>query len=113
MSRSLADALRDLPPSALVPAGWVLEQLGIAAADPLADLTLEQVAAEHGRAISTVRAWCPDIPGAYRLNGREWRVPRAGLRAYLNGQRDRKPAPAASSPADLSSWRQKLKMTGS
>ena len=52
------------------------------------DMTLDQVASNVGRAVSTVRTWCNSarIVGAYRLNGRDWRVPQAALRKFLDAQ---------------------------
>ena len=71
----------------------------------LADLTVEGLAEELGRSPSTVRGWAPQIDGAYRL-GREWRFPRAAVRAWLDKQKEG-PAErkAAGGPADLGSWR--------
>ena len=76
---------------ATVPASEVLRRLpdGVHPEHQSAgDLTLEQVACEVGRATSTVRTWCNSkrLAGAYRLNGRDWRVPRAALRAFLDDQ---------------------------
>ena len=74
-------------------------------ADVLTDLTLDEVANAIGRAVSTVRTWCNSgrLPGAYRLNGRDWRVPRSALEALRNG----KPGAVerAGRPADLAAWR--------
>jgi len=78
----------------------------------LTDLTAEAAGAELGRSASTVRAWCFQgrIPGAYRL-GREWRIPRASLRRYLDAQAVLAAGPvgdgppAAGSPVDLGRWR--------
>ena len=52
------------------------------------DMTLEAVATEVGRASSTVRTWCNSkrLDGAYRLNGRDWRIPQAALRNFLDEQ---------------------------
>ena len=52
------------------------------------DLTLEEAAAQVKRAVSTVRGWCASgvIAGIYKLNGRDWRIPPAALRAFLDGQ---------------------------
>ena len=52
------------------------------------DMTLEQVASEVGRATSTVRTWCNSerLTGAYRLCGRDWRIPQAALRKLLDAQ---------------------------
>lgn len=69
------------------------------------DLTVHDVAALLDRAPSTIRTWCGAgrFPGAYRLQGREWRIPRADLR----GLRD--PMEGDSSgdggPVDLGAWR--------
>ncbi len=51
------------------------------------DLTVGDVAERVGRAGSTVRGWL--VSGAlrgYKLNARDWRIPRAALREYLDGQ---------------------------
>lgn len=106
---TLRDLLESLPTDALLPVGFILEELGVEQGGdvgPLGDLTLQQVAEATGRAVSTVRTWCNSgrLPGCYRLNGRDWRVPRAALEALRNG----KPEPAAdrpSRPADLAAWR--------
>lgn len=76
----------------------------------IADLTCAEAAAELGRRPSTVRTWCASgrIPGAYRLHGREWRIPRAGLRAYLDAQSAGRSRPASArheERVDLSRWR--------
>ena len=73
------------------------------------DLTLSDVASRVGRALSTVRGWCSSgrLLGAYRLNGRDWRVPAAALDAFLRGQEERRARPArgTSRTTDLSAWR--------
>ena len=81
--------------------------------EAVTDLTCEDMAAKFGRTAACVRGWCRagSIPGAYRLNGREWRVPTAGLRAFLNGQRNGGSAgeprrtKARGRHGDLSAWR--------
>jgi len=52
---------------------------------------------------STVRAWVErgDFAGAYKLHGKEWRVPASAVEAFQNGQRRR----TAKSKARLSAWR--------
>lgn len=73
------------------------------------DYTLAEVGTIVGRAPSTVRDWCRAgrLPGAYRQNAREWRVPREALRAFRAAQS----TPPATRPvsgrrgADLGSWR--------
>ncbi|HET9948846.1 MAG TPA: helix-turn-helix domain-containing protein [Longimicrobiales bacterium] len=87
----------------------LLEGEGEARSIPERDLTVEEVAAEVGRAVSTVRGWLAsgELKG-YKLNRRDWRVPRAALRAYLERQpagADRSREPAADAEVDISAWR--------
>lgn len=100
-----------MPPGFLVPASWILEKLS-APEDPrpIGDLTVSEVAEEFGRAESTVRTWLGQalIPGAYRLRGREWRVPPAALRQFLDREAERAQnghVNGSSEAADLDSWR--------
>lgn len=109
------ETLLALPDTALVPVGWVrelIEGLDSGGREHEAlGLTVQQVADETGRAVSTVRTWCADgrLPGAKRLRGREWRVPRSALRALLhdddpparNGGAQRLDVPRGG----LSAWR--------
>jgi len=70
------------------------------------DLTVEDVAEEVGRAPSTVRGWL--IAGAlrgYKLNGRDWRVPRSALREYLRSQGAERPEPSQGDDVDIGEWR--------
>lgn len=113
---SLADAVEGLPEDGAVtlPVGWLREQLDAEPEDEdeLADLTVDEIAEELDRAPSTVRGWLGrgEIPEAYRLQGREWRVPRSALRRYLDrqgaerGEKLRRNVRGRSS-ADLGAWR--------
>lgn len=79
----------------------LLEALGAAVpATPGADLTVGELSAHYHRAPSTVRAWLEAgrFPGAYKLNGRDWRVPPAALEAFRTGQH-----------TGLKAWRNQLK----
>lgn len=83
----------------------------------LVDLTTEDVGAQLGRSPSTIRAWCASgrIPGAYRLHAREWRVPPASLRRYLDAQADGAPkteGPPPSRTVDLGGWRKHYRRRG-
>lgn len=113
--RTLRDLLRELPSTALVPVGWVLEQLGSpddSKPSSIADLTISEIADRLDRSVSTVRAWCANglLEGAYRLRGREWRVPSAALRGFLDRQGQSKTGrvprrTAGDIGVDLTSWR--------
>jgi len=76
-----------------VPAELLLELLDSEPHAPAnlvsSDLTVAQVAARYGRAPSTVRGWCDvnRFAGAYRLNGREWRIPPSALESFDAAQR--------------------------
>jgi excisionase family DNA binding protein len=79
------------------------------AASAPADLTVEAVAERFGRHPSTVRGWISQqlLPGAYRLRGREWRVPAAALRAFEATARRGMPVAsvARTRQVDISDWR--------
>lgn len=72
------------------------------------DLTVEEVAEETGRAGSTVRGWliAGELRG-YKLNGRDWRVPRSALRDYLTGQTAgaQPETPPDTEDVDIGAWR--------
>lgn len=75
---------------------WIDEEPGgpdEQAAEPLVDLTVPEVAGLLDRSDSTIRGWCQDgtLPGAYKLRGREWRVPRQALRELRDPQTNGKP----------------------
>jgi hypothetical protein len=98
-----------------VPRAWLLELLDGAGDRPTltvepADLTAVQVAARFGRHASTVRLWLERglFPGAYKLRGRDWRVPPSALAAFDAREREGKPH-ARPTPcgktANLADWR--------
>jgi excisionase family DNA binding protein len=113
---SLADRIRALvgalPPDAMVPVRWLgdlLEAEGSTVqtdAERLSDLTVEEVAADFGRSVDTVRRWIRRGElRAYQL-GQEYRIPRAAVRAFVEAQRDKtKVAPAAAAEVDVGRWR--------
>jgi hypothetical protein len=74
-------------------------------------LTIASIARTYGRAESTVRAWCArgDFPGAYKLNGKAWRVPASAVWTFDERQAkplaDPVPALGEAHPADLGMWR--------
>jgi predicted DNA-binding transcriptional regulator AlpA len=53
------------------------------------DLNVEDIMNATSRERSTVLGWIHDgdFPGAYKLNGREWRIPQADWKACLNRER--------------------------
>ncbi len=68
------------------------------------DLTAEEVADETGRAPSTVRGWLiSKALRGYKLNNRDWRVPRTALREYLEVQATE--ASETQGEADIAAWR--------
>lgn len=58
-----------------------------------ADLTIADVAALLGRSSSCVRNWLAEkpaaFPNAYRMRGREWRVPRTDIEAFQRTEAQR------------------------
>jgi hypothetical protein len=71
------------------------------------DLTVADLCTRFSRKPSAVRAWLErgDFPGAYRLNGREWRVPPAAVEAFEAAQRGAAPGGTGESGKDLGAWR--------
>ena len=115
---SLRSALTAMPPGTLVPRDWVLEHLshgfaGVPVAEAPAlparvDLTIRDLAQLFGKQPSTVRSWVErgDFAGAYKLHGKEWRVPESGVEAFQNRQR------RAKSDTRLSAWRRVRRSDG-
>jgi hypothetical protein len=109
MVTDLSKLIAELPDDALLPVAWVRARL----ASPLpeetvGDLSCADVATALHRKSGTIRGWCfrGELVGAYRLNGRDWRIPRAWLRAYLDLQSAGK-SPVNVEHVDLGSWRNK------
>ena len=107
-----------MPPGSAIslPVDWLRDQLKAAdAPEPagvtLDDLTVEDAGKQLGRSASTIRTWCGAglIPGAYRLRGREWRIPPTALRAMLDREGEAKPDITPGRPrrgkAQLTDWR--------
>ncbi len=78
------------------------------------ELTAAEWAALEHRSPGTVCAWLAAglVPGAYKLNGREWRVPRAGIVAFKTEQARQHPAPeriersVPNPPREAFDWRE-------
>lgn len=108
----LQRALATFPDDALVPVQWVRALSRLAGDEQLADLTVEDVADELGRRPATVRGWCRSgrIQGAYRLRGREWRIPRSSLRQFFQNEASETVGNASGDgdhhATDLSLWRE-------
>jgi hypothetical protein len=108
---SLRAAIAAMPPGSLVPRDWLLEQFSDpsppqpatdSTAAPQIDLTIGDLARLFGKRPSTVRAWVErgDFAGAYKLHGKEWRIPIGAVEAFQAKQ----PRPGKSE-ARLSAWR--------
>lgn len=107
-----------MPPGALVPRDWLLAELADRSTEAsrstgpaprsLVDVTIRDLAQLFGKRASTVRAWVErgDFPGAYKLHGREWRVPVSAIEAFKDQQRNgARSASRVQSHARLSAWR--------
>jgi excisionase family DNA binding protein len=101
--------------SVSLPVDWLRAQLEAEPADgdpPDELLTLEQVAQRVGRAEGTVRTWANsgDLEGAFKLNGRDWRVPASALERYIERQKEPNRATTrVRKPSDVSAWRKQRK----
>ena len=68
---------------------------------------MEEVADETSRAPSTVRGWLISRAlRGYKFNNRDWRVPRAALCEYLEGQLiEASEIPPDVGEVDIAAWR--------
>ena len=68
-----------------------------------AEFTVGELATRFHRSASTIRDWCEHarFEGAYKLNGRDWRIPHVALDAFLAKQRRPPPEPVTR----LRAWR--------
>ena len=118
---SVADRLRELagrlPPggSIVLTREGLLDLAAVVASpvEPLAapdEFTVGEVARRFHRSASNVRGWCEHgrFEGAYKLNGRDWRIPQAGVDAFVIKQRSESPVAqkrGESPVAQLGAWR--------
>lgn len=112
LREALTRLVADLPADTLFPVRVdhlreILAGLEPAAESRLVDRTCAQAGQLLGRKPSTIRAWCElgQLPGAYKLRGREWRIPAAAI-AGLSPSRPQAALESPSPPSlDLSGWR--------
>lgn len=108
--RALAEAL-PADGAATVPVAWLRDLLEQTSSTPVADLTVAELAVAFHRKPSAVRGWLEAgrFPGAYKLRGREWRVPSEALEGFRANERQGKTPDAGASgdrPAGgLGDWR--------
>ena len=102
---------------ATIPARVVLERLPLAmdgAEGTLAALNASQAGEALGRSPSTVRDYCRAglLDGAFRQQGREWRIPRASIGKFQAAQAAKATAKAAivtgSNSVSLDAWRREI-----
>jgi hypothetical protein len=111
LHKKLEAMVDGMPPGSLITLSvdWLSREMAVdARQDPEELLTLEDVASRDGRVVSTVRTWCNSgkLPGAFRLNGRDWRVPAQSLTAWRESQQNPTPKAASDPPNDdIGSWR--------
>ena len=101
--QALLLALLSLQTSATPPKSDVSERNE----EPLADLTVDDVARLFGRQPSTIRGWIrKGSLRAYKFNGREYRIPRSAIEELQRAGQERRPAVVPGRRvADLSEWR--------
>lgn len=117
---ALEPVLAGLPDEAAVtlPVGWLRSKLDGegGTADAAVDMTVAQVGEALDRSPSTIRGWCAAgrIPGAFKLNRREWRVPRASLRRFLDAEAQKASSEhdeSTGEAVDLGRWRRHMGAT--
>lgn len=83
------------------------------ATSTVVDMTVAQCAERFGRSVSTIRTWLGrnELPGAYRLYDREWRIPLSAIEHLQREQAKQHRASKVSEVlkgADISEWRNHL-----
>ena len=106
-ARRLLELLELLPDDAQVSVRWIREQLArVPGVDEggMAGLAAAEAGRVVGRKASTIRNWCAagELPGAYKLNGKEWRIPSEAVRAFAARQRGTVSTDVLSLPAQNS-----------
>lgn len=115
MQLLLSQVIDDPTAPVVLPRAWVQQLLDEATApravapgdrigpEPPGGYTIVQVANALERSGTAVWRWISEglIPGAYRFRGREWRIPRAALLAFI----DREQNPIRVPKANLRAWR--------
>ncbi|MGH7511522.1 MAG: helix-turn-helix transcriptional regulator [Gemmatimonadales bacterium] len=112
LAKSLQVLAEALPPGTAVPVPreLLLELLAgplqTSATGPR-DLTVADLCTRFERGPSAVRAWLErgDFPGAFKLHGRDWRVPAAAVEAFCANQAAGTSGTAAAGD-ELGAWRQ-------
>jgi excisionase family DNA binding protein len=76
---------------------------------PQEELTVTDLAAQFQRSASTVRGWIETgrFPDAYKLRGRDWRVPLAAVDAFRAQERGHR----GQQTHDLGAWRRRSRTT--
>lgn len=136
---TLNELLAKLPADALLPVGWLREQLraepavGAASSDKESLLTVRELGVRLHRSPSTVRGWVEAgrFEGAFKLSGRDWRIPITAVATFIDAQqpaavsqasaggtivpsptpRPRAQRAGSKGEADLSAWRRVRKGT--
>lgn len=82
------------------------------------DLSVAELARQYGRCASTIRTWCEQdlLPGAYKLRGKEWRIPASAVESMQRTAREqhaasgptKAAAPEAPASPDIGAWREHL-----
>ena len=114
--RTIVDAL---PPDASVTfsVAWLTALLDAEGDSPGTTgrlLTLEQAGEIMARSPGTVRTWANggQLPGAFKLNNRTWRIPESALQRFIAQQQSGEhepPTVGSSESVDLGAWRKHAK----
>jgi excisionase family DNA binding protein len=112
----LRELAERLPPGGglMLPRETLLELCGAVVLQVGDDFTVAQLAERLRRKPSTVRGWCErgELPGAYKLNRRDWRIPLAAVEAFLSGQRPSADGGQRRCGPSLSDWRHASRPAG-
>ena len=113
--RALREIVRHMPAegSVSLPVSWLKELLAEGVEPGTRLLTLEEASEVVNRSPSTIRTWANtgQLDGAFKLQGRSWRIPASAIESLIERQQSGQhepPTVQGDGPVNLSSWRQHM-----
>ncbi len=94
---------------------WLRDLLAAEGDSPGLDrlLALEEAGEVVGRSPSTIRTWAnsDQLEGAFKLQGRSWRIPESAIQRFVERQQSSEHEPRTvrnSGSVDISAWREHI-----
>ena len=110
--RALREIVTNMPAdgSVTLPVRWLRDLLAEEGEAGARLLTLGEAGELVGRSPSTIRTWANSgqLDGAFKLQGRSWRIPESAIESFIERQQSDEhepPTVRSEGPVDLGAWR--------